>query len=487
MSEEAKSPTDPRDALRLKLPEPNVLAEQPWADDVLDRAQIASSLTNLIRNQSLPFVISIHGQWGTGKTFLLKRWQNDLENQGFKAIYFNAWEDDFCDDPLLAIIGQVGKYFEKDEGGKFKGFVESVKDNAIPLFRANINSLLERHTGFTLNISPFKGCGRNLIKEYLEQASAKNKLKGRLGEMADAVQKEAGHPLVFIIDELDRCRPTFAVELLERVKHIFDVPNMVFVFGLNRDELCKSLSSVYGDINTDVYVRRFFDFEFNLPEVNSQKFAEHLIESFQLEEVFQRLDRAAHSWIHPGDYENYRRGFPKLWSALGLSLRDIDYGIRLLVLLARNVPLGTFTHPFLLAVLIAMKFKKPEFYRSLVTRDFRTSEIIDYIDDELRRDLMDGDLSRYLDRSEGFLYCADRENRDDQQGGENAHTELSRLSRGDVEFGFQVISRRAQNANPEQLSRMIQAISDGRSLRIDGKVFSNLASLIDMYQDQLRR
>ncbi len=113
MSEEAKSPTDPRDALRLKLTEPNVSAEQPWADDVLGREQIASRLTNLIRNQSLPFVISIHGQWGTGKTFLLKRWQKDLENRGFKAIYFNAWEDDFCDDPLLAILGQMSETFKE--------------------------------------------------------------------------------------------------------------------------------------------------------------------------------------------------------------------------------------------------------------------------------------------------------------------------------------------------------------------------------------
>ena len=481
MSEEAKSPTDPTDALRLKLTEPNVSAEQPWVDDVLGREQIASRLTNLIRNQSLPFVISIHGQWGTGKTFLLKRWQKDLENRGFKAIYFNAWEDDFCDDPLLAILGQMSETFKE---GKLKTLTQQVIQTGITLFKKNALSILYNKTGITLETEQGE---RNFLDEYIQQRETKDKLKKDLAKMSKAISTETNRPLVFIIDELDRCRPTFAIELLERVKHIFDVPNMVFVFGLNRDELCKSLSSVYGDINTDVYVRRFFDFEFNLPEVNSQKFAEHLIESFQLEEVFQRLDRAAHSWIHPRDYENYRRGFPKLWSALGLSLRDIDYGIRLLVLLARNVPLGTFTHPFLLAVLIAMKFKKPEFYRSLVTRDFRTSEIIDYIDDELRRDLMDGDLSRYLDRSEGFLYCADRENRDDQQGGENAHTELSSLSRGDVEFGFQVISRRAQNANPEQLSRMIQAISDGRSLRIDGKVFSNLASLIDMYQDQLRR
>ena len=54
---------------------------------------------------------------------------------------------------------------------------------------------------------------------------------------------DTGQPLVFIIDELDRCRPTFAIELLERVKHIFDVPNIVFVFGINRSELVKALDS----------------------------------------------------------------------------------------------------------------------------------------------------------------------------------------------------------------------------------------------------
>ena len=92
---ESDSDRPKRMSLRLKLPEPDVSAEEPWGDDVLERAQIAAKLTNLIRDQSAPFAISIHGYWGTGKTFMLKRWQKDLEIQGFQAIYFNAWEDDF--------------------------------------------------------------------------------------------------------------------------------------------------------------------------------------------------------------------------------------------------------------------------------------------------------------------------------------------------------------------------------------------------------
>ena len=75
--------------------------------------------------------------------------------------------------------------------------------------------------------------------------------------MSTRVVEETRQPLVFVIDELDRCRPTFSIELLERVKHIFDVPGMVFVFGVNRNELCSSIKSIYGEIDADVYLRRF--------------------------------------------------------------------------------------------------------------------------------------------------------------------------------------------------------------------------------------
>ena len=237
----------------------------------------------------------------------------------------------------------------------------------------------------------------------------------------------------------------------------------------------------------------FFDFEFELPYVDSQNFAEQLLDKFQLAQVFPGLSAAARDRSHIYDYDNYRAVFPKLWSALNLSLRDIDYGIRLIALLARNVPLRTFTHPFLLAVLIAMKFKKPEFYRSMVTGDFETREIVDYIEEECRRELVDRDLSYYLDRSEGFLYCADNANRSDQETGQAAMAELRRVAELKQVFdesptvSFFVISRRAQSADERQIRRICQAIDDGRQLFIDGKVLGNLAALIDTFQTQVRR
>ena len=105
------------------------------------------------------------------------------------------------------------------------------------------------------------------------------------------MKKETGHPLIFIIDELDRCRPTFAIELLERVKHIFDIPNMIFVFGINRSELCSSLQSIYGEIDAGVYLRRFFDMEFSLPEIDSEPFCKSLMEKYKLNDFFSELSK----------------------------------------------------------------------------------------------------------------------------------------------------------------------------------------------------
>ena len=493
MSTESNIQPDPQDSQVLKLLELPVSPDNPWSDDMLGRVEIATRLTKLMLQQSIPLTVSVHGTWGTGKTFLLRRWQKDLEKEGFSAIYFNAWEDDFCDDPLLAIIGQLSEYFRE---GHLSNLASKLAQIAVPLLAKNVLGVLNKTTGLTLDIEVQKEYERDLLKEYREQRATKDELKKQLTTVALSVVEKTGHPLVFIIDELDRCRPTFAIELLERVKHIFDVPNLMFVFGINRDELSKSLQSVYGEIDSNVYLRRFFDFEFNLPEVESRGFAEHMIDRFQLVQVFRNLDDTLDKstrqyrdtrFRHSHDYDNYRNVFPKLWSSLGLSLRDIDYSVRLLALLARNLPLGVFTHPYLLGVLIAMKFKSPDVYRSFVIGNFKTSEVMDYIDGEMRRDLIDEDLTRYLDRSEGFLYCADIANREDGMRGEDAHTELLGLSQGNVEFGFQVISRRAQNANPEQLSRMRQAIEDGNILKITSKVFGRLAELIDTYQMQLRR
>jgi hypothetical protein len=106
-----------------------------WQDDALDRKKSAETLTNFIADEPYSLVLSLNGGWGTGKTFLLERWQKDLEQKGYKALYFNAWEDDFCGDPLIAIIGQLWNHLK---GSDFTESVKSLKETAGGILRQSI-------------------------------------------------------------------------------------------------------------------------------------------------------------------------------------------------------------------------------------------------------------------------------------------------------------------------------------------------------------
>ena len=471
-------------SVALKVGEPAVDADRPWKDDLLNRHEIATRLTNLVANQEAPLTVSLHGQWGTGKTFMLRRWQKDLESEknGYRAIYFNAWEDDFCDDPLLAFIGQLSDHF-KESG--YKALARRVVDVAIPLIKENLNQVVKTKTGITFKVEQFKNRRNTLVDNYNKERATKEELKKALTDLSAQVAKDTSHPLVFIVDELDRCRPTFAIELLERVKHIFDVPNIVFVFGLNRDELCKSLTSVYGDIDADVYLRRFFEFEFNLPEAGSEQFARTLMDKYDLVTLSQKLMEA-------GDprFSNHLADFievcPKLWSALSMSLRDIDYAIRLLALLARNLQRNSYASPSLLALLIGIKFKRPDYYNSMVSGDFEAKEIIGYINERSRLASADWQFAAKLDRIEGYLYRAERVNQGERVKGARATEELRMAREGKLEGDFHVISERAKNRDLNGLDGIEQAIKEGQHLGIDERIFVRLAALIDIYQADLR-
>ncbi len=382
----------------LKVVEREPDPEEPWSDDVLQRREIADRLTSIVEGQKAPFVLSVDGGWGTGKTFLLKRWRQDLENHGWQAIYFNAWEDDFSDDPLLAIIGQLSEYF--DDG--------ALKKAAFAVADAALGILTKHLTGTAIHLEDLTTEG--LLDDYHAQQETKKKLKEELISLAASVHEETEQPLVFIIDELDRCRPTFAIELLERVKHIFDVPNLVFVFGINRSELTKALESVYGEIEAGVYLRRFFDMEFILPEAGGEEFCAALFESYELGPFFEQMTAHARSRVHTEDFRAIARQAPVVFRSMGLSLRDIEYCVRALALVGKSVEPRNYMHPFLLVALVALRIDSPETFRSLVQRQCRAKDVVEYFEGKFKSSgLRTRETERAFDLVEVSLYSSDRE------------------------------------------------------------------------------
>ena len=236
--------------IQLKPSELAVPPENPFANDKLDRKKCPETLTNLVQTAPGPLVISINGGWGTGKTVFLRMWKQHLQNSGFTTIYFNAWQDDYCHDPLIALIGQI---WTELKDSAFKEIAKSVKECAAPVFRTTVFNAVRTATAGIIDLKEeqLKSISEKAVDEYVTAGEKLKDLREQLGELAQEVHKK-GKPLIIIIDELDRCRPTFAIELLEKVKHIFDTPGILFVLGIDREQLGHSIKCVYGhemDVN----------------------------------------------------------------------------------------------------------------------------------------------------------------------------------------------------------------------------------------------
>ncbi|MCY4312800.1 MAG: P-loop NTPase fold protein [Gammaproteobacteria bacterium] len=489
MNDNLSKTRDLKETLQLKLPEPAVQENNPWADDALKRSDVAERLTNLISGQSASLVISLHGQWGTGKTFLLKRWQQQLEHDGFRAIYFNAWEDDFCDDPLVAIIGQLSGFLERGEQQELSG---KIKKAVEPLLIQGAMSALHKVSGVNLD-EILKQLADKTFEEYSRQGEKKNELKAALQELSGKVKAETGHPLIFIIDELDRCRPTFAIELLERVKHIFDIPDMVFVFGINRDELCSSIRSVYGEIDADIYLRRFFDMEFSLPDIDPEAFCKILIERYQLEQFFTRMSETTGDTAYYHNFEWFSsRPFPALCSHFGLSLRDIDYCVRMIVFIGKNVTAQDSMSQPLLSLLVVLRLKNKTLYQEYIRGDRMGSEVVNYIDKLVPPDNRVQELEATFDELEIDLYLADRTQR---EGRSKAMDEFARLYQNLKEERATphtvYLSERTQKSDTERIERLNSIIQEYRQFRGNIRYFSKrlitrLSGLIELSQSFVR-
>ena len=218
------SPTDQTELQSpwMKTPEEEIDQENIWEHDALSRNEIARNLTNIVADPRGLSTISIHGGWGTGKTFFLTRFSWHLKKEGFEAIYFNAWQDDFLHDPLLGILGQLA---DELRGSRLQELGTAALETGGRLIRRIPSAVVEKIAGNRL--AEALDAEPSLYDLYQENVRSREELKQTLRAMAEHVSAEKGNrPLVFIIDELDRCRPTFAIELMERVKHIFDVPEL---------------------------------------------------------------------------------------------------------------------------------------------------------------------------------------------------------------------------------------------------------------------
>lgn len=247
--------------------------------------------------------ISLDAKWGSGKTFyvrqieqtliyLTKRFKRlDIENDFAEAfsnsplskinldytylpIYYNAWLYDNHVDPLMSLMLIVTKEYKEYCGSKLK----------IGSFTDKVAELLD-FTSISISGVQIGGNFRNIKeamqgKDILSEVKTEDEIRDKVKEIFDSIIVENVQKLVIFIDELDRCRPSFAIEMLERIKHYLDDDRIIFIASVNREQLIHSISKYYGtNFDSTGYLDKFFDRNVYLPEIDT-RFAEGLGLSF---------------------------------------------------------------------------------------------------------------------------------------------------------------------------------------------------------------
>ncbi|SOD14328.1 KAP family P-loop NTPase fold protein [Pedobacter xixiisoli] len=371
--------------MKIKHHEIEIPEENPFVNCKLEREPYAKVLTSIVNTYADGFVLAINNEWGTGKTTFVKMWQQQLKNESFQTIYFNAWENDFDSNPLVAIMSELKTLTKADNKEIFKSVVEKgavLAKNVVP---ALAKSLIKKYVVDIDDISldaienATKGATELLEEQIKDYANKKKTIHEFRTELEKFIQKSDNNkPLVFIIDELDRCRPTYAVEILEQLKHFFSVAGIVFVLSIDKKHLASSVKGYYRstEINTDEYLRRFIDLEYTIPIPPQKAFSNYLFEYYGFDEFFLSSGRSRFPDFRE-DGNALLKMAETLFTTSNATLRQQEkvFGQTRLILKSFNSDQYTFAH--LMFFLVYLKTMKLEDYSKIDRNVFSLQELSD--------------------------------------------------------------------------------------------------------------
>lgn len=360
------------------------LADDIFQNDKLERKNAIEDLSSLLEVTNQSFVLALNSDWGAGKTTFVKLWQAYLQKEkGMRSIYFSAWEDDFSKEPLISILGEIKKYIndnfrEKSDVAqsfeKVKSFSGKVLKRGVPAFvKGMMGGLLDVPKGVEEAIGAItESTAKELIENYSKDKEITKEFKEAIQELLSKLGDTK--PFVIFIDELDRCRPLYAIELLERIKHIFGIDGLIFVLSIDKKQLVESIKSQYGNIDAQTYLRRFIDMEYTLQNPSLDKFCTYLYyDVYKLDNAIKEKNIAY--------YDDDLEMLQYCTKVFNLSLRDVEQVfIRLKIIFKTIVPRFLEIHFEIIFFFLSFKMKYPDKYELLITRKISEKELRDIFD-----------------------------------------------------------------------------------------------------------
>ena len=292
--------------LLLSPPPPDIGETDGFeTSDIFEAKAVGEGLANILGDLADHAVIVLDGPWGSGKSVFARQWAGLLRHRGHTVVYFDAFEHDHLDDAFFPLFGHLLEASNSD-GPRREEAKATLIRTVTPLIKAMprivADAALRVGTGGLLSFPDVRRhvgdatCAKTddieaFIEESLDQAATqvaavqgfRNALTTAFSKTGDSGQAKA--PLVFVIDELDRCRPSYALNVLERIKHLFAVDGICFVLVTHLEALAAMVERAYGVDEADRYLDKFFQLRFDIrrllgrgAEPSHKRYLQHLAE-----------------------------------------------------------------------------------------------------------------------------------------------------------------------------------------------------------------
>lgn len=239
--------------------------------DYLSRQPYLELLKSIISNQkdnTSGYSFAIDGEWGSGKTWILQELEKQLleekENK-YLIFHYNAWENDFYDEPLIAIISVMIEYLKKQKTKvKEKDSAKKVVTTSITALTKVAGTIIENKWKINPNdiFEAVKDSGKAIGDMKLTKSDFNNllPLENALKQIKDVIVKLSKKMhIILVLDELDRCLPEYSIKVLERLHHICNEMPVIQIIAINKKDLSFGIAKVFGKNNLGPDTEKFAD------------------------------------------------------------------------------------------------------------------------------------------------------------------------------------------------------------------------------------
>ncbi|ACA84712.1 KAP family P-loop NTPase fold protein [Shewanella woodyi] len=388
--------------------------------DKLQRQEYADFIADFLANQGFEeasgerknYVLNLNAEWGSGKTYFLRRLSEDLK-QHHPVVYLDAWKQDYSEDPLMTVVSSMisqlksqARLTDVDEGtfeapkkllGLLKAAAPSIAGAFVKRYggfdplelwkNSETEGVPPKTTGDTdSNEVDISATASQMVKELLcqheDKSEAIESIKLNVKGWVEAVvgldtARDDYHrkfPAFVFIDELDRCRPSYAVEMLEVIKHIFDIEGVVFIVATDTAQLQHAVKAIYGEgFDARTYLSRFFNSRFTLrqPSIDSLIYAH-----CDCDKLSGKYLKEKHIVVWPEceSYEHNISNINSVISCFGLPARTIIQITDRIIAILGHMKSGSKVDLLMLTALMSLREKNEDVYEAVISNKFGLSE-----------------------------------------------------------------------------------------------------------------